>query len=121
VTQTLAAEGDGVWKEYAGGYSDYVRQRGSREEIAEKKAVPSRAKTRVKLSYKETRELEALPGEIEALEAEQKELHARMHAPEYYRQPPEVLRADQARSAEIEARLLEKLERWQALEDRARA
>jgi ATP-binding cassette subfamily F protein uup len=68
------------------------------------------------LSYKETRELAALPGEISLLEAEQKQLAEKMSAPDYYRQPPEVLRADQSRSAEIEALLLEKLERWEALE-----
>ena len=42
-----------------------------------------------------------------------------MAAPDYYRQPPEVLRSDQGRSAEIEALLLEKLERWAALEAKA--
>jgi ATP-binding cassette subfamily F protein uup len=120
VTQTLAAEGNGVWKEYAGGYSDYLRQRPSQEQVSSKKVAPAREKTRVKLSYKETRELEALPGEIEALEAEQKDLFARMHAPDYYRQPPEVLRADQQRSADIEALVLEKLERWEALEAKAK-
>jgi ATP-binding cassette subfamily F protein uup len=118
VTQTLAAEGNGVWKEYAGGYADYLRQRPVREESVEKKAVAARERTRAKLSYKEARELEALPGEIEALEAEQKELYARMHAADYYRQPPEALRADQQRVADIEALLLEKLERWEALEAR---
>jgi hypothetical protein len=39
-----------------------------------------------------------------------------MAAPDYYRQPPDVLRADQQRSAEIETLLLQKLERWEALE-----
>jgi ABC transport system ATP-binding/permease protein len=121
VTQTLAAQGDGTWKEYAGGYSDYLRQRapvldpltrGSRSEAQRGVSRP-----RTKLSYKEARELEALPAEIDALEAEQKSLFARMHDPEYYRQPPETLRADQARSAEIEALLMQKLERWHALED----
>jgi ATP-binding cassette subfamily F protein uup len=121
VTQTLAAQGDGTWKEYAGGYSDYLRQRapvldpltrGSRSEAQRGVSRP-----RTKLSYKESRELEALPAEIDALEAEQKSLFARMHDPEYYRQPPETLRADQARSAEIEALLMQKLERWHALED----
>ena len=121
VTQTLVAEGDGVWKEYAGGYSDYLVQRteGAKAPAAEKKAV-AREKVRTKLSYKETRELEALPGEIEALEAEQQALFARMHAADYYRQPPGVLRADQQRTAEIEALLMEKLERWETLEARAR-
>jgi len=125
VTQTLAAEGDGTWKEYAGGYSDYLRQRAlpapltRGERAAGERGV--REKTRVKLSYKETRELEALPGEIEALEAEQKALFERMHAPDYYRQPPEALRADQQRSEQIEALLLEKLERWEMLEARAKS
>jgi ABC transport system ATP-binding/permease protein len=117
VTQTLAAEGGGKWKEYAGGYSDYVRQRTvQKEEVSPKKSVSPREKSRAKLSYKETRELEALPREIEALEAEQKQLTEKMAGPDYYRQPPDVLRADQQRSAEIEALLLQKLERWEALE-----
>ena len=83
------------------------------------KANPVRTRNRVKLTYKETRELEALPGEIEALEAEQQALAARMSEPEYFRQPPDTLRADQARSTEIEALLMEKLERWHALEERS--
>jgi len=122
VTQTLVAEGGGVWREYAGGYSDYERQRpaaGKQEEVSERKAVPVRERSRVKLTYKETRELEALPGEIEALEAEQRALTDKMSGPEYFRQPPEALRADGARSAEIEALLMEKLERWHALEEKS--
>jgi ATP-binding cassette subfamily F protein uup len=120
VTQTIAAEGNGVWKEYAGGYSDYVRQRPvvSESEKSMPKA-PVRERARVKLSYKETRELESLPAEIEALEAEQQALAARMSEPDYYKQPPDALRADQGRSAEIEALLMEKLERWHALESKA--
>ena len=123
VTQTLAAEGNGTWKEYAGGYSDFVRQRGGEKEAEsgrQKKAAPRGQEVSRKLSYKETRELEALPAEIESLEAEQKALHARMHGPDYYRQPPDALRADSARSAEIERLLMEKLERWEALEARSR-
>src|SRR5688572_1606542 len=123
VTQTLAASGDGQWKEYAGGYSDYLRQRPaasaplSRGDVsAPRERGVSRASA--KLSYKETRELESLPREIEALEAEQKQLSAKMVAPDYYRQPPDVLREDQRRSAEIEKLLMEKLERWEALEAR---
>ena len=69
-----------------------------------------------KLTYKETRELESLPSEISALEAEQKALLERMHAPDYYRQPPDALRTDRARTEEIERLLMEKLERWTALE-----
>jgi ATP-binding cassette subfamily F protein uup len=122
VTQTLASEGDGKWKEYAGGYSDYLRQRTVlKEEVPEKKDVSPREKTRTKLSYKETRELQALPDEISALEAEQKALSEKMISPDYYRQPADALRADQARVAEIEALLMEKLERWNELESRAGA
>jgi ATP-binding cassette subfamily F protein uup len=118
VTQTLAAEGDGVWKEYAGGYSDYVRQRPfpMEEKVSEKPTIPARERTRVKLSYKETRELESLPAEIEALEAEQQALAAKMSEPGYYKQPPGALRGDQNRNAEIEALLMDKLERWHELE-----
>ncbi len=119
VTQTLAAEGDGKWKEYAGGYSDYIRQR---PQMREAKSDPSvqkaSVKSRTRLSYKETRELEALPKEIESLEAEQRALAAKMSEPDYYRQPPDALRADQARTAEIEALLMQKLERWEALDAR---
>ena len=114
-----------MWKEYAGGYSDYLTQRAASapltrgERASGERGVPAREKSRTKLSYKETRELEALPGEIEALEAEQKALYRKMHAPDYYRQPPETLRADQQRVEEIEALLTEKLERWGALEGKA--
>ncbi len=123
VTQTLAAEGGGAWKEYAGGYTDWLRQRPApaEEEKPVPKAAPARERTRVKLSYKETRELAALPGEIEALEAEQRALAAKMSAPEYYRQAAQALREDQQRGGEIETLLMEKLERWEALEAKAKA
>ena len=90
------------------------------EEKAAAKAA-GREKSKVKLSYKESRELEALPKEIEALEAEQQALAGKMSAPEYFRQTPEALKADQKRSAEIEALLMKKLERWEGLEEKLRA
>jgi ATP-binding cassette subfamily F protein uup len=142
VTQTLAAEGGGRWREYAGGYTDWLRQTAPPVVEGVERPPPSREasghssthslhpsgrgarqseRSRVKLSYKETRELEALPREIEALEAEQQALTARVSSPDYYRQPPDILRADQARSTEIEAQLMEKLERWEALEAKVKA
>jgi ATP-binding cassette subfamily F protein uup len=81
-------------------------------------APRERGVARTKLSYKETRELESIPQEIAALEAEQRTLAAKMADPEYYRQPPEQLRADQRRIGEIETVLMQKLERWEALEAR---
>src|ERR1700761_5141407 len=73
VTQTLAAEGGGVWHEYVGGYSDWLRQRrpaSTRPAKAEQRSAPapSKEKSRGKLSYKDQRELASLPDEIEALE-----------------------------------------------------
>jgi len=130
VTQTLAPEGGGAWKEYVGGYTDYIRQspplRGGVARSAGVVGVASDAsrggeRKRTKLSYKETRELESLPKEIESLEAEQQALVAKMHAPEYYRQPPDAMRADQKRNGEIDALLMQKLERWEALEAKAKA
>ncbi|MGB8435557.1 MAG: ATP-binding cassette domain-containing protein, partial [Burkholderiales bacterium] len=128
VTQTIVFECDGRWREYAGGYSDWLRQRPApalEANVATKPAPPARArgegKPGSKLSYKETRALAALPGEIEALEAEQRALAARMSEPGYYRQAPDAQRDDQRRSAEIEALLMEKLERWEALEIKAKA
>ena len=118
VTQTIAAEGDGKWKEYVGGYSDWLRQRPSSSNSFDVKAKAERAKPKAKLSYKEARELEALPKEIEALEAEQQALSAKMHAPAYYQQLPEVMREEQRRLVELEALLQKKLERWTALEAR---
>src|SRR3954454_974691 len=129
VTQTLVAEGGGLWKEYAGGYTDYIAQRASSVVAPLTRGVAREAgrggspdarapRERTKLTYKETRELESLPQEIETLEAEQRALYARMHEPDYYRQPPDVLRADRERTDEIERLLMEKLERWEALEAR---
>jgi ATP-binding cassette subfamily F protein uup len=132
VTQTLAAEGNGVWREYAGGYSDYLEQRpaitlGRRNESGK---IPMRhishqpsagetpLKTRTRLSYKEVRELAALPEEIESLEREQTDLTVRMSAPDYHRLGGERVRDDRARLTALEALLLEKFARWESLEER---
>ena len=86
VTQTIASEGDGVWHEYVGGYSDWLKQRnkpyggtaatGSKPGSA--KNPPAPPKPRTKLSFKEQRELDSLPKEIEILEQEQTDLTARI-------------------------------------------
>jgi len=75
----------------------------------------------VKLNNRESRELAALPGEIAALETEQSALSVKISSPEYFRQSPDILRVDQARGAEIEKLLMEKLERWETLEAKAKA
>jgi ABC transport system ATP-binding/permease protein len=131
VTQTLAAEGNGLWREYVGGYSDFLQQRGALtpQRGAASKQTPAQsaardrtlreapAKLRTRLSYKEERELAALPGEIESLEREQSELLARMSEPDYHRLGAERLRGDRARLAELEGLLLERFARWESLEE----
>ncbi|MBK7332596.1 MAG: ATP-binding cassette domain-containing protein [Betaproteobacteria bacterium] len=134
VTQTLVAEGDGKWQEYVGGYSDWLVQRkpavdGPRAPApaaigaaqGEQRGSPAGAPARVKLSFKEQRELESLPAELEALEREQHEITARMCAPDYHRQGPDVAKRDRQRAEEVEHLLAEKFERWAALEDKAAA
>jgi ATP-binding cassette subfamily F protein uup len=131
VTQALAAEGNGVWREYVGGYTDLLRQRAAmtaaRATAAVQKPAPraardrtpreTPARTRTRLSYKEERELAALPADIESLEREQTELLTRMSEPDYHRLGGERLRGDRTRLAELEALLLERFARWELLEE----
>jgi ATP-binding cassette subfamily F protein uup len=71
---------------------------------------------RRKLSFKETRELAALPEQLAALEAEQAALAARMCEPDYHKGGAEQLRIDRARASEIERRIATSLARWEELE-----
>ncbi|MFO1397649.1 MAG: ATP-binding cassette domain-containing protein [Burkholderiales bacterium] len=123
VTQTLVAEGDGAWREYAGGYSDYVAQRGPVRAPAPAPAATRtdtrRPRTVVKLTFKEQRELESLPSELEALEAEQLALTEAMSAPEYHKRGAAALKADRERAVEIERLLAERYGRWDELEAKA--
>jgi len=128
VTQTLVAEGDGVWREYAGGYSDWLVQRPATEETAApRSASSSPAASRGErarkggLSFREKRELESLPDEIEALEREQHALSERMSEPGYYQQAADVLKADRQRVEAIEHELAAKFGRWAELDAKARA
>lgn len=126
VTQTLVAEGGGRWKEYVGGYSDWLAQRPqsaanatSAKSPAPEKAPRSAAPARSRLSFKEQRELAQLPGELEALELEQSVLTAKMSGADYHRQGAAQLKADRERLDEIERLLAVKFERWAVLDQRA--
>jgi ABC transport system ATP-binding/permease protein len=126
VTQTVAAEGDGRWREYVGGYSDWLRQRppprvmSTQGKPAMPPAEPVTAPAQKrKLSYKEQRELESLPGEIEKLESEQLALTQKMGGEAYYQIAPDEMRRDGERAAELETLLLERMERWVSLEGKA--
>jgi ATP-binding cassette subfamily F protein uup len=71
------------------------------------------------MSYRELRELEQLPGQIEALEAERSELNARINAPDFYRQEPDTVRRTLDQLTDLDARLEVSFERWNELESRA--
>jgi ABC transport system ATP-binding/permease protein len=119
VTQTLAADTGGAWREYVGGYSDWLQQRPAPAAApvpAPKPATP-RAKARTKFSYNDERELAALPQAIEALEREQAEVVARMSTADYHRGAPAQLNADRRRMQQIETLLQEKFARWETLEE----
>lgn len=134
VTSTIAWEGDvqpGLWREYEGGYEDWVLQRGrsrTAQAAAPKPAAAPAAPpppairpvaaAAKKLSYKEQRELDELPARIEALEAEQKALGERLAGSELYTQQPQQVGELQARYAQIEDELMAALERWEALASR---
>jgi ATP-binding cassette subfamily F protein uup len=135
VTQTLAPLGNGQWKEYVGGYSDWLEQRPEPERAsrgrtreagpgldAASSPAPLRADARpAKLSYKETRELEQLPSRIEVLEVEQHALAAAMSATGYHETGREKIKADVQRAADLERELAEAYERWSELDARAEA
>jgi ATP-binding cassette subfamily F protein uup len=126
VTQVIAAEGDGMWREYVGGYTDWERVRPTQSAViakakAEAKAEPVQpAVKQKKLSYKEQRELEELPLLIAKLEAEQKTISSQLADPDLYKQKPDEVKRLNDRFAEIDGLLLESLEKWEVIEARTK-
>ena len=144
VTQVIVAEGAGLWREYVGGYSDWERVRSSapamaasaaaaaanqativaRQESAKASEISTLAQStlakKVKLSYKEQRELEDIPKLIASLEDEQSAITAQLNAPDFYKKNPADARRINERFAEIEELLLDALDRWERIEIRAR-
>jgi ATP-binding cassette subfamily F protein uup len=161
VTSTIAWDGDpafggrpGRWREYEGGYEDWLVQRarqrveapaapapkpsarppsgpgpasagapaGATPTNAPAGATPTNAPAGAqpkKLGYKESRELEALPARIEALEAEQKAISERLADGRWWAEDAPAAAAAQARHGVIEEELMAALERWEALAARA--
>jgi ABC transport system ATP-binding/permease protein len=140
VTSTIAWEGEqstGFWREYEGGYQDWQMQKARAKQVvaAPAPASPSKssnssakstaaplasvptatAPARIKLSYKDQRELDALPAKIEALEAEQKQLADWLSTPDAYTQDPQRATEGHARCAQIDEELLAALARWEVL------
>jgi ATP-binding cassette subfamily F protein uup len=122
VTSTLAFEGQGVVREYAGGFTDWVRQRpapvvSTPQPAVKRSGEPSaaaKAKKR-KLSYKENAELAALPDRISEAEEERAALFGQLADPAVLRDGARVV-ALQARVAELDAQLDAMMARWEELE-----
>ncbi|MEW6413760.1 MAG: ATP-binding cassette domain-containing protein [Pseudomonadota bacterium] len=129
VTQSIVFEGEGRLTEIVGGYADWLawRQRRAAEAArpvpkpAPAKPAAAKPAARTGLSYKEARELEALPARIEALEAEQAEIAAKLSDPALYQADAQAAAALQARTEAIEVELLDALARWETLEARQAA
>jgi len=133
VTSTLVFEDRGRIDEYVGGYTDSMRQRAARGDRSAavrpaaaasaatppEAAPPEAAKAR-KRSYKEQRELEALPAAIERLEAEQAALQSSLSNPALFRDRPTEARALSERLGELDAQIESAYARWDALESRGR-
>jgi ATP-binding cassette subfamily F protein uup len=121
VTSTLVLEGGGRVKEYAGGYDDWVRQcplELPAIESAPAKTAPARPPQQRarRLTYKEQRELEALPERIVAMEAELSHWHETMADPDLYRQDPAEIVKAKARLQSLEKDVAQAYERWEELE-----
>jgi ATP-binding cassette subfamily F protein uup len=123
VTSTLVFEGNGRVAEYAGGYSDWVRQRAALEPAAPASPAPRRAEATPapravrpkKLSFKETAELAGLPERIDALERERERLYSSLSDPALLRDGI-AMAESKARVAALESEIAELTERWEALE-----
>ena len=125
VTSTFVLEGDGEVRCYPGGYADYVAQRGRREEKpAEVEKPQAAAKVQAaaqpkKLSYKEQRELDALPEKIDALEKELEAIRQSLSDGAIYRNDPVKAQSLTERLPAAEAELEAAVDRWAELEERA--
>jgi ATP-binding cassette subfamily F protein uup len=125
VTSTIVFEEDGRIQEYVGGYSDWVRQ-GKRLAVTDnpyeaekrKREAAERRKLRqpTKLGYKDQRELDALPAEIEDLESVIAGLQQDVAEPGFYAQDHEAVQAKLRELADAETLLEQRVERWTELE-----
>jgi ATP-binding cassette subfamily F protein uup len=135
VTSTLVLAAGGEVQEYVGGYDDWLRQaaavtehakaqaaakiapqaKGARENVPAENPARSASKPK-KLTYKEVRELEALPEKINELEMEKETLHLTLADPNYYRTAKDAVAKLTARLAQLESELAQAYSRWEELE-----
>jgi len=126
-TSTIVFDDDGEVREYVGGYDDWLQQREQDKQAAAAKQTTSAkpapkkvepAKKKSKLTYQEQLDLEALPKQIEQLEAKQTLLHDEISQPEFYQQAADKVAKTQDELAALEAELEQKFERWEMLEEK---
>lgn len=130
VTQVIAFEGNGLLREYVGGYDDWLQrkhtmeialqQNGAAHKSSNATSQDKRAKptSRIKLSYRETCELAALPEKIDLLEREQSVISMQLSNSAIYRDSPDQARDLQLRFSAIEQELATCLARWEELESK---
>jgi ATP-binding cassette subfamily F protein uup len=123
VTSTIALEGDGTATEYAGGYSDYLIQRGPREVPAPIAAAPRKEKAaapvreaKARLGYKRERALAELPKKMEALQAEMAAINEALADPKLYARDPKTFAAKSNRLGAAQAELDAAETEWLELE-----
>jgi ATP-binding cassette subfamily F protein uup len=135
VTSTWVFDGKGNIDEYIGGYQDYLEQRPDQTAVDQKSdvkkalakaeataaAAAQAPQKKVKLSYKDQRALEQLPAEIEALEKEQAELSEKLADGSWFVSDADAATKASQRLSEIDDLLLEKMERWDELEEMTKA
>lgn len=126
-TTVIVAEGEGRWTEYAGGYSDMVRQRGhgvrspealAKQSRADRKAASAAAPapSRQKLSFKQKHALETLPAEIKKLEAEIARVNGQLADSGFYSRDPEGFAAAGKKLAAAQSALAQAEDQWLELE-----
>ena len=129
-TSVIASDGDGVWHQYAGGYSDMVAQKGSGVTKRTTPALESEPKpkqnatsakphsntAKSKLSFKQKHALDTLPAEITKLETEIAKLKAALAAPDLYASDPAKFEKFANALAERETSLAAKEQQWLELE-----
>ena len=136
VTQTIAYEGNGHWRDYVGGYDEWVAQRpapapgaaaeedaakaarAADEAAARAKAAKPKPARATKMNSWELRELEGLPEAIAALEAQQAELAGKLADGSLYRDAPAEVERINSELSKLESELEEKFARWELLEAR---
>ena len=133
VTSCIAFDEDGVVRHYAGGYDDWLAQRpktasspSRNTAVAAHSPTPSEPVRSVqkvqkvqKLSYKEKRELEEVPAQIEVLEKEQGKLSQELSDPDFFGGPRDEVRRVTDRLRDLEGQLTGLMERWEELEERS--